>query len=250
MQIDISEIAERFPDFRVAAVVATGVTIPAMRPPELGALIAEREAACRAKWGGRELSEIPGIAVWRTAYRAFGIKKTSYRCSVERLVKNVLAQRSLPAINGFVDAYNAVSLAHVMPLGADDLAMVSGDIAFRLSRPGDTFFDMSGEAGAGEEGGGPQLDPPKEGEVVYADAEKVLCRRWNWRQDARSLVGADTTAAIVTVQANGEGDLDAAVADLTVLISRFCGGSVAVAIADRNRPISTIPEDAVAFLSR
>jgi DNA/RNA-binding domain of Phe-tRNA-synthetase-like protein len=235
MKIDISEIAEAFPEFRVAAVVASGLTIPAGRPSELDAIIREREAACRARWAGRELSEIPGIAVWRTAYRAFGIKKTSYRCSVERLVKNVLAERTLPEINGFVDAYNAVSLAHVMPLGADDLAKVSGDVAFRFSRPGDTFFDMSGE-----EGSGPQLDPPKDGEVVYADGEKVLCRRWNWRQDARSLVGADTTSAIVTVQANGEGDLDAAVADLESLIVRFCGGQVVTAIADRKRPIAAI----------
>src|SRR5665213_2913394 len=166
MKIDICEIAEAFPEFRVAAVIATGLIIPAGRPAELDAIIAEREAACRAAWAGCELSEIPGIAVWRAAYRAFGIKKTSYRCSVERLVKNVLAERRLPEINGFVDAYNAVSLAHVMPLGADDLAKVSGDIAFRYSRPGDTFFDMSGEAGAGEEGGGPQLDPQKDGEVV------------------------------------------------------------------------------------
>jgi DNA/RNA-binding domain of Phe-tRNA-synthetase-like protein len=219
----------------VAAVVATGLAIPSTRPAELAAIIAEREAACRAKWGGRELSEIPGIAVWRTAYRAFGIKKTSYRCSVERLVKNVLAERTLPEINGFVDAYNAVSLAHVMPLGADDLAKVSGDVAFRFSRPGDTFFDMSGE-----EGSGPQLDPPKDGEVVYADAEKVLCRRWNWRQDARSLVGPETTSAIVTVQANGEGDLEAAVRDLEALITRFCGGTISVAVADRKRPITAI----------
>ena len=35
-----------------------------------------------------DLSAIPGVAAWRSAYRAFGIKKTSYRSSVERLVKH------------------------------------------------------------------------------------------------------------------------------------------------------------------
>jgi DNA/RNA-binding domain of Phe-tRNA-synthetase-like protein len=233
MRIDISGVVSDFPDFRVAAVVARGLVIPAERPPELAAVIAERESACAARWIGTDLSAIPGIAVWRAAYRAFGIKKTSYRCSVERLVKNVLAGRVLPTINAFVDIYNAVSLAHVMPLGADDLAHVVGDVAFRRSRVGDTFLDMAG----GDEGeGGPVEDPPKEGEVVYADGEKVLCRRWNWRQDARSLVSSSTSAAIVTIQTNGEGDLDAAVADLEGLIRRFCGGSITVAIVDRDRP--------------
>jgi DNA/RNA-binding domain of Phe-tRNA-synthetase-like protein len=238
MRIDISGVASDFPDFRVAAVVVRGLTIPAERPPELAAIIAEREAACVARWGGIDLSAIPGIAVWRTAYRAFGIKKTSYRCSVERLVKNVLAGRPLPPINAFVDAYSAVSLTHVMPLGADDLAHIVGDVAFRRSRAGDTFLDMAG--GDEGEGGGPVADPPKEGEVVYADAEKLLCRRWNWRQDARSLVSPSTTEAIVTIQMNGEGDLDAAVADLEALVRRFCGGSVTVGIADRGHPSAEI----------
>ena len=233
MRIDISEVSSAFPDFRVAIVVAAGLAIPASRPAELVTLIAEREAACRARWAGTDLSAIPGIAVWRAAYRAFGIKKTSYRCSVERLVKNVLADRPLPEINAFVDAYNAVSLAHVMPAGADDLAHVVGDVAFRFARSGDTFLDMAGDEGL-------VSDPPKDGEVVYADGEKVLCRRWNWRQDARSLVAPSTTRAIVTVQANGAGDLDAAIADLEAMIRRFCGGSVAASIADKARPVVEI----------
>jgi DNA/RNA-binding domain of Phe-tRNA-synthetase-like protein len=233
MRLDTSEVIDRFPDFRVAVVVAENLDIPSTRPGNLDRIIADREEACRTRWGGKELSEIPGIAAWRGAYRAFGIKKTSYRSSVERLVKNALAGRALPAINGFVDAYNAVSLKHVLPAGADDLDRVSGDVAFRFSRPGDSFLDMAG----GEDGGGaPALDPPKEGEVVYADAEKVLCRRWNWRQDARSLVTPGTRRAILTIQFNGAGDLDAAAADFLELARQFLGGTAKVALADRARP--------------
>ena len=160
MQIDITEIISAFPEFRVAVVVAEDIDVGAERPPELAALIAARIAACRAQWADMELSEIPGIAAWRKAYRAFGIKRTSYRSSVERLVKNVLAGRGLPAINAFVDAYNAVSLAHVMPLGADDLEKVVGDLAFRYSRLGDQFLDMAGGEARGDrsaEGRGDRL---------------------------------------------------------------------------------------------
>jgi DNA/RNA-binding domain of Phe-tRNA-synthetase-like protein len=237
MHIDISEIAADFPDFRVAVVIAEGLEIGGGRPAELEALIGEREAAARARWAGRELSEIPGVAAWRAAYRAFGIRKTSYRSSVERLVKNVQAGRGLPRINPFVDAYNAVSLTHVMPLGADDLAQVVGDLAFRYSRVGDEFLDMASGAALGE---ARQFDPPKPGEVVYADEEKILCRRWNWRQDVRLLVTALTTRAVVTVQANGEGDLDAAVADLGDLIARFAGGTTRVAVVDRIRSFANL----------
>jgi DNA/RNA-binding domain of Phe-tRNA-synthetase-like protein len=235
MHIDISEMVGDFPDFRVAVVATERIEIDPGRPKELAAIIAEREAKCREAWGKTELSEIPGIAVWRKAYRAFGIKRTSYRSSVERLVKNVLAGRPIPEINAFVDAYNAVSLAHVMPLGADDRDKIAGGLAFRYSRIGDQFLDMaSGEGG----GGAPEADPPKPGEVVYADAEKILCRRWNWRQDLRSLVTPLTSRAVVTVQSNGVGDLDAAVTDLRAMLGRFTGGETTATIVDRMRPFA------------
>jgi DNA/RNA-binding domain of Phe-tRNA-synthetase-like protein len=179
--ISIADIADAFPKSRVALVIAEGLAITPARPPALDALIREREEAARARWAGIELAQIPGIAAWRSAYKAFGIKQTRYRSSVERLVKNVLAGRELGRINAFVDLYNAVSLAHVLPLGADDLDHVVPPLAFRYARDDDSFVDMSD---ASEEGGA-EPEAPKPGEVVYADAMKVLCRRWNWRQVRR-----------------------------------------------------------------
>ena len=234
MQISIAEIADRFPDYRVAFVVAEGLTILAERPPELDALIAQREAAARAKWSGMELAQIPGIAAWRAAYKGFGIKQTRYRSSVERLVKNVLAGRPLARVNAFVDLYNVVSLAHVLPLGADDLERVTPPLCFRYARDGDSFVDMA-EA---QEGGEPEA--PKPGEVVYAGAAHVLCRRWNWRQDARSIITAETRRAVVTVQANGRGDVAAGANDLVDLIGKACGGSWRVAVLDRTRPTADL----------
>jgi DNA/RNA-binding domain of Phe-tRNA-synthetase-like protein len=131
------------------------------------------------------------------SYRAFGIKKTSYRSSVERLIKRVLAGDRLPKVNALVDLYNLVSIESGLCLGCDDLDAIDGDLVFRFARPGDTFLDM----GAGE--GDDPLDPPKAGEAVYADARPVLCRRWNWRQDARSLLTPQTRRAVLTVQSNG-----------------------------------------------
>lgn len=229
MQISIADITSSFPDYRVAFVIAEGLTIAPQRPAALDALIAEREAATRERWGGMELSQIPGIGAWRAAYKGFGIKQTRYRSSVERLLKNVLAGRSLARVNAFVDLYNAVSLAHVLPLGADDLDHVTPPLCFRYAREGDSFVDMADA----EEGAEPEA--PKVGEVVYADAAHVLCRRWNWRQDARSIIRPKTRRAVVTVQSNGAGDVEAGANDLVDLIVKFCSGSCRVAVLDRTR---------------
>jgi len=229
LQISIADITNAFPDYRVAFVVAEGLTILAERPAALDTLIVDREAAARANWGGTELSQVPGIAAWRAAYKGFGIKQTRYRSSVERLMKNVLAGRSLARVNAFVDLYNAVSLAHVLPLGADDLDRVTPPLCFRYAREGDSFVDMADM----EEGAEPEA--PKPGEVVYADAAHVLCRRWNWRQDARSIIRPETRRAVVTVQSNGAGDVAAGANDLVDLIGQFCGGTCRVAILDCNR---------------
>jgi DNA/RNA-binding domain of Phe-tRNA-synthetase-like protein len=230
LQISIAEITKAFPDYRVAFVVAEGLTIAPERPPALEALIAEREEAARQRWGGTELSQIPGIAAWRAAYKGFGIKQTRYRSSVGRLVKNVLAGRALARVNAFVDLYNAVSLGAVLPLGADDLDRVTPPLCFRTAREGDSFVDMADA----EEGEVPEA--PKPGEVVYADSAHVLCRRWNWRQDARSIIRPETRRAVVTVQANGAGEVAAGANDLIDLIEKFCGGTCRTAVLDRSRP--------------
>jgi DNA/RNA-binding domain of Phe-tRNA-synthetase-like protein len=226
----IAELTDRFPDFRLALVVAENLSVGAARSAPLNGEIEAIEAECRRRWRGVDLSAIPGVAAWRTAYKGFGIKRTSYRSSVERLIKRVLAGGALPPVNALVDLYNAVSLQAGLCLGCDDLDAIDGDLAFRYSRPDDTFVDMGAEAGEDPN------DPPKVGEVVYADSRHVLCRRWNWRQDARSAVSTQTRRAALTVQSNGFGDVEAAADRLVALIERECGGRCRVVVADRGRP--------------
>jgi len=227
--LSIAELTDRFPDFRVALVVAEDLSVGKARSALLQSEIEAVEAECRRRWSGVELSAIPGIAAWRAAYKGFGVKKTSYRSSVERLIKRVVAGGALPQVSALVDLYNAVSLDSGLCLGCDDLDAIEGDLAFRFSRASDTFVDMGADAGEDPN------DPPKVGEVVYADSRHVLCRRWNWRQDARSAVSARTRRAALTVQSNGFGDVEAAADRIVALIERECQGHCRVVVADRGR---------------
>ena len=231
MQLDIGDVLARFPDFRVALVLLEGSGVPAVRTPGIATCVAQAETACRSRWSGMELSAIPGIAAWRRAYKGFGIKSTSYRSSVERLVKRVLAGDALPQVNAFVDLYNAISLSHVLCLGADDVAKLGGeDLAFRFAQTGDHFIDMAPLEGL------PADQPPKDGEVVFACGSHVLCRRWNWRQDARTTIEPATTRIVLTIQSNGEGSVEAAAQELTELAGRELGMKAQVIVADASRP--------------
>jgi DNA/RNA-binding domain of Phe-tRNA-synthetase-like protein len=233
MRLDIAEVLPRFPGFRVALVVAEGLVIPAARPAELETLIAAAEDAARAALAETELAAVPEVTAWREAYRAFGVKKTSYRSSVERLLKMVQRGQGLPRNNGLVDAKNAISMRHRMPVGADDLDKVVAPLAFRFARDGDSFVALGGDG---------LPDPPKIGEVVYADARHCLCRRWNWYQDARSAITAATRHAVLTVQSldeAGDGRLEAAAEELAGLLTRHAGATIRWAIAERDHP-STI----------
>src|SRR5262249_52685636 len=149
-------------------------------------------------------------------YKAFGVTGTSHRSSVERLLKRVLQGAGLPRVNTLVDAYNCISVRFQMPVGADDLDCVAQSQSFRFARRGDTFTALRED----------MLDSPERGEVVYADAEKVLCRRWNWKQDARSPITLGTRRAVLTVQAiepASAGRVEEASAALSTLLAACCG---------------------------
>ncbi len=230
VSLDISEVAGNFPSFRVALVVADGLIIAAERPRALEAFVEETAAQVAGDLAGVELADVAELKAWRQAYRAFGVKKTSYRSSVERLLKNLQRGAGLPRVNALVDAYNAVSALYRMPIGADDLDRITAPLAFRYARPTDTFIAL----------GDPEAtsDPPNTGEVVYADAEKCLCRRWNWYQDARSAIGPQTTRAVLTVQTLSLDDteLRKAAAQLGDLIVGCTGGRANWAIAHAGVP--------------
>jgi hypothetical protein len=148
----IAELTPKFPDFLVALVVADGLTIAANRSATLEREIAEAEARCRERWSGVELSAIPAVATWRAAYRAFGIKKTSYRSSFERLIKRVLAGDGLPNINALVDLYNMISTtwsrSNPAFASAATISTPSREISLSASRGRATHFSTWARATA------------------------------------------------------------------------------------------------------
>jgi len=235
--LSIEDVLERFPEYRVAVVVAHDLAIPDHLPKDIEDYVSAAESALADEWGGRPVSEIAEVAAWRQAYKGFGIRKTSYRPSVERLIRHIQRHGTLPRVNALVDLYNAVSVVYRMPAGADDLDKIAPPLAFRFSRADDSFIAL-GDAERKE-------DPPKPGEVVYADQRHVLCRRWNWYQDDRTATATATRRAVITVQSiagSGAHAAEDAAAALSGLLAGHFSARVEWAVADRGTPRVTVGE--------
>ncbi len=174
------------PDYRALLVTADGLRGGPSDAASVGVLAAA-EGTARERLGGRRPEELPHPAAWREAYRAFGAKPQRTRSSVEALLRR-LDPDGLPRIDRITDVYNAVSVAHLLPLGGEDRAAYVGPP--RLVRADGTEpFDTTA-------GGEPAVEHPEPGEVVWRDDAGVTCRRWNWRQGVRTRITTGTTSAL------------------------------------------------------
>lgn len=78
-------------------------------------LLREAETVLGAALASNKPEELPHIAAWREAYRAFGAKPQRTRISLEALTRRVPG--GLPRVKRLNDIYNAISVKHQVPLG-------------------------------------------------------------------------------------------------------------------------------------
>jgi len=178
------------PDYRILLLAVDGL-VPGPGDQASDALLQAAEAAARQALRGGPAEQLPHVAAWREAYRAFGAKPQRTRNSLEALLRR--AASGLPRVNRLTDVYNAVSVLHQIPVGGEDLTRYAGPP--RLIRAaGDELFDTVADGIA-------VTEHPEAGEVVWCDDAGVTCRRWNWRQGRRTQLREDTTAALFILDA-------------------------------------------------
>jgi DNA/RNA-binding domain of Phe-tRNA-synthetase-like protein len=201
------------PDYRAVLLAVDGIE-PGPGDETSEALLRAAEEAARLALADRPVEQLPHVAAWREAYRAFGAKPQRTRNSLEALLRR--AEAGLPRVNRLTDLYNAVSVLHQVPLGGEDLTRYRG--APRLVRAtGAEPFDTTA-------GGKPVVEHPEPGEVVWCDDAGVTCRRWNWRQARRTRLREETQAALFVLDALDPmtgAALDAAADDLAGSLARL-----------------------------
>lgn len=209
------------PDYRALLLAVDGIEPGASDAANEAMLVAAEEEA-RRLLADTAVEDLPHVAAWREAYRAFGAKPQRTRNSLEALVRRTAAS-GLPRVNRLTDLYNSISVRLQVPLGGEDLDRYSGPP--RLVRAiGTEPFDTTAD-------GETVVEHPEVGEVIWADDAGVTCRRWNWRQAQRTQLHDGTRAALFIVDALAPMDdaALAAVGDELEARVRELGGDVRVA---------------------
>lgn len=224
------EIVERFPGVAGGVLDVRGVA-NGPSPAPLVEAFEEEQASVLVRLGDTSLSEVPSLAAWRRAFRAFGVDPTGYRSAAEALLCRLTKQGSIRSIGTLVDIGNLVSIRYGLPLAVFDRASITGSLTVRVATGDESFTDL----------GSGSVETPDAGEVIFVDeAGRVAARRWCWRQSAESASTASTTEVLVTVEGHHDGartDVAAAVADLVALLRAYADpDTVASDIVDAARP--------------
>ncbi|MEV0580361.1 phenylalanine--tRNA ligase beta subunit-related protein [Streptomyces sp. NPDC050392] len=213
------EVRALAPGFTCLAVEAHGL-VNGPSDVRSSALLDDATRRLAERLDGRPPHEDPHLAAWRDTYTAFGAKPSRTRNSAEALAKRALSEAGLPRINLLVDLYNAISVAHLIPVGGEDTDRIEGAMRLVRSTGREPFPTVAG----GEEA----IEHPEPGEVVWRDDEGVTCRRWNWRQGVRTRLTEESVNALFLLESLAPmtaGELEAAGTELAESLEKLSPGA-------------------------
>lgn len=214
-----NKIVSMFPDLRIGIVIAREIDNQGY-DEEIEIIKQAAIDAVKQNLSIENLSQHPYIAAWRETYRRFGTNPKDYRPTAEALLRRILQGKGIPTISKVVDLYLVVEAKFYLPIGGYDLDKINGDIILRLSSGGERFIPLGAQA--------EEVTYP--GEVVYADAVRVLTRRWNYRDCDFAKIMPESKNIVLFCEAALHGipteHLMKCIQQLADYLQRFCGGSI------------------------
>jgi DNA/RNA-binding domain of Phe-tRNA-synthetase-like protein len=206
-----ADVARRFPGLELAWGVLDGLRIA-----PVGARADDVVARVRSTRSLDGLREDGLFRAYRDFFWQLGIDPTKLRPSGEALNRRVLQGKELPRINGFVDAYNAASLATGVPIAAFDAAALQGSVELRFARAGEGFVSIGEDKREALQGH----------ELILADEAKVIAFYPHRDSHATRITEATRRALLVACGVPGvpRATLDEALRDAERRILDACGG--------------------------
>jgi lysyl-tRNA synthetase class 2 len=222
------EIFQRFPGTIIGVVAAHDIN-NSIQNPAVAELLETTQKELKRELTSDMLQPHPHIAPWLEAYKSFGAKPKEYPPSVLNLAQRTL-KTGIKSINPLVDLYNVISLKYLLPAGGEDLDTINGDIQLTIAGDNEPATLLLGDK---------EPKVPVAGEVLYKDTVGAICRRWNWREADRTKLTQNTKHAFLVLEALppvSKEIMGAALNELAMLVQKYCGGTVTVALLDAQHP--------------
>ena len=227
-------VFDLFPHFHRGVVIATAVNNNDDGSADLRQQLVE---AAQKVAGSATQEETPRIEVWNDAYSRFGVDPKKYTPSIRFLYEQIRRGKPPRSISKIVDIMNIASIRWTIPCGGDDLSTIV---------PGDLHLGFA----SGDESFAPLFKPhaiehPVPGEIIYytPQSNRVMCRRWTWRNADFSKLTAATRAVAVNIDLMipplDQGDLEVAVSEVADNLRIYCGAQTAVYHLWRQTPCFT-----------
>lgn len=86
--------------------------------------------------------------------------------------------------------YNAASLQFALPIGSEDLDTFEGDLRLIITNGGDEFYLIRDD----------ENKHTLPGELAYIDNAGAVCRCFNWRDGARTMIMDQTVNAFLVIE--------------------------------------------------
>jgi lysyl-tRNA synthetase class 2 len=221
-------VFKKFPSLKVGVLVVKDLDNQ-KNSDEIQEMIRREVEKIRKTYQDTDLPMVPKIADWRSAYKSFGYKPSSYRSSVEALLRRLLQGKDLPDINPVVNLYNLISVKHVLPAGADDLEQTKGAIRLAVAKGDECFTTL----------GSQEQEIAKAEEIIYRDDVEVLSKAWNWRESDKSKITKESHHIALVLEgldSTSHQEIIKGLKELQLLIQKYCGGTFDIYLLDQEIP--------------
>jgi DNA/RNA-binding domain of Phe-tRNA-synthetase-like protein len=186
--------------------------------------------AVRATYGSDDVPLNSTVAQWRSVFRDTGVNPGKFRSSLEATLRRAVDGQLKPLGLALVDVGTIATLRHLVPIGVhvlDELPLAELILAPASGR--EIFEPLEGPVQA-----------PEAGEIVYKCEDRVLTRRWVWRQGRYGSVTTTSRMVAINIDLLAPTNEDEIVRDLTALLGSVGYELLDEIVLDRQSPTAVV----------
>jgi lysyl-tRNA synthetase class 1 len=181
-------VKARYPELAIGVAVIEGVKVIAERPAGLNQQI-DTAIQAVARVNLEEAINAGAIGAYRALFLTFGAKPNTTPPSPENILRMAVGEGRMPAVNNLVDAVNLTVLETGLSAAVYDADRLALPLVLRFAKENDRHIPL----------GGQQAEHVPAGELIYADAQEVICRALNHRDADKSKITTKTQNILLIV---------------------------------------------------